>query len=91
MRRCRCFDCLRRGTVYDFAPRLARARDERARRLRELTADRLRLERLVAHRELQLVRAGRGGRRSYLAERQKKLEDARLWLERCKRAQAALA
>lgn len=51
--------------LADIAPRLAAARDawvaadlERDRRRRDLIATRLRLERLVGHRELQLIRSG---------------------------------
>lgn len=51
--------------LAEMAPRLAAARDawirwdlERDSRRRALVAQRLRLERLVAHRELQLIRSG---------------------------------
>lgn len=72
----------------DVAPRLALARDqwvaeqERfARRERQRAARRLHLEWLVAHRELQLLRAGARCRsrsqREYVAQRQRKLDAAR--------------
>lgn len=72
----------------DFAlatrrPRLALARDqhnawhaEREQRLHKLTSTRHRLERLVAHRELQLLRAGAKNKRPYVAKRAAKLADA---------------
>lgn len=79
-----------------IAPRLARARRlelaeaaaiRRARR--RLATDRLRLERLVAHRELQLQRAQAEPRRrrrsSYIAERHTLLEEARAALTRLER------
>ena len=53
--------------------------------------DLLRLERLVAHRELQLLRAGARSRlrpaerMRYLATRQRKLDEARGALERARR------
>lgn len=79
--------------LADIAPRLAAARDAwlaaaRARDLerRGLVDDRLRLERLVAHRDLQLIRAAhqRGARcdRKYMAERLAKLKEAESALER---------
>lgn len=85
--------------LADLAPRLARARDQWVAfdnaRLEAVSRQRdtiLRLEWLVAHRELQEVRAmaktarpgGRAQRRSagnYLSLRQRKLEDARKALE----------
>ncbi len=69
--------------LHEIAPRLAQARgllveilrrerDERFRqRARELKA-----ERLVAHRELQLVRAQMTGDRRYIARREDKLKRA---------------
>ena len=66
--------------LADIAPRLARARDQYVAELRvrevermAYISERLRLERLVAHRELQFLRA-RG--RRYTAERARKLADA---------------
>ena len=101
---CRCWPCRReRGTLHDLAPRLARARDSlladlRAARERRAAAqtDVLELERLVAHRELQLLRGGATHRRfkndrakrRYVAERQAKLTDAR---DRLAEAQGRLA
>lgn len=74
--------------LADVAPRLARARDgwlaeQRARDLRRyhLTCDRLRLERLVAHRDLQLQRAQARGSGSYIKARRHKLEDAQRLLD----------
>lgn len=69
--------------LADIAPRLALARDQwdaeckraHARRLRR-EARLLHLEWLVAHRELQLLRAGATGRRAYIAARQRKLDAA---------------
>lgn len=55
------------------------------------TDDLLRLERLVAHRELQLLRAGarrntrRGNKAKYLKQRQEKLDEARGALQRARR------
>ena len=70
--------------LSDIAPRLGRARDqilEERRTVRErrrrLIADRLRLDQLVAHRELQYVRALKTGRRRYMDTRARKLEEAR--------------
>lgn len=70
--------------LADIAPRLARARDQilEERRLarerrRRLIDDRLRLDRLVAHRELQYIRALKTGRRRYMDTRARKLEEAR--------------
>lgn len=75
--------------LADIAPRLARARDQllAERRIQEVErlafiSERLRLERLVAHRELQFLRAH--GRR-YAAERARKLAQARGALERLER------
>lgn len=75
--------------LADIAPRLALARDqylaeraEIARRERARATARLRLERLIAHRELQLIRAGARGSRRYLEVRQRKLDSARRALGR---------
>jgi hypothetical protein len=76
--------------LADVAPRLAAARDAHEalmRRRRDArrawvkkVAD---LEGLVAHRELHLIRSLRR-KGAYVAERQRKLEDARRHLERIK-------
>lgn len=85
--------------LADIAPRLALARDqflaERARIDRErrhLADERLRLERLVAHRELEFLRAGayRSGHRQHVKERAEKLKDAQRWLGQIQDRQAAL-
>ena len=85
---------LREATcLHDIAPRLARARDgllaqwaaeavER-RRLADLT---LHAEWLVAHRELQLIRAEATGRARYIVKRQEKLAWARANLKRLRDA-----
>lgn len=77
----------------DIAPRLARAhaayvvalRREDTERL-ELLGEVVRAEALVAHRDLQLARAGstrRAARNAvYMAERHLKLKDAEAWLAR---------
>lgn len=75
------------GTLASIAPRLAKARDElvgerrracvRRKMLREAVAKR---ERLVAHRELQLIRAGAVRSRTagrYVSERWSKLDQAK--------------
>jgi hypothetical protein len=85
-----CFDdLLACRSLAEIAPRLARARDQLVaeRRLdgrRRLHVRRLLLdaERLVAHRELQLIRAGRTRDPGYIARRQRKLEAARKALKR---------
>lgn len=76
-------------TLATIAPRLAKAQRER---MREIEAEHaqeqhrqamlLRAQRLVAHRELQLVRAGWTHSPRYIAERQRKLEAARTELRR---------
>lgn len=78
--------------LADIAPRLALARDQRrvelaaeSRRRRRLLAELLEAERLVAHRELQLIRAQAIGRRAYIAQRAAKLESGRVELERTRR------
>jgi hypothetical protein len=75
--------------LADVAPRLARARDARATELikearerRRHTTRLMELERLVAHRELQFLRAGATGSRKYVAGRARKLAAARRALER---------
>jgi hypothetical protein len=82
------FDDLRRCTTLEqFAPRLARARDQllaerlRARQWRRWHGDReLHLLWLVAHRELQLERANARGRGAYIDRRQRLLAEARVEL-----------
>jgi hypothetical protein len=82
-----------RALFRSVAPRLERAHRERRRELAELSVGRRRqrsrvldLERLVAHRELQVVRSGarrsaaRDGR--YMRDRRRKLDDARGQLAR---------
>lgn len=88
--------------LRDFAPRLALARDQwiayenaRVEALRFAQDDVLRLERLVAHRDLQVIRAlarcARPGARParstgvYLVERQRKLAEAQAALRRAVR------
>lgn len=51
--------------------------------------ERLRLDRLVAHRELQLVRAEASGHGDWIAVRRRKLEEARSALARLEERQAA--
>lgn len=70
--------------LADRCPRLALARDQRLQQLRDESHMRLvrlqqryRLERLVAHRELQLIRAEAKGAGKYIAVRQRKLVEAR--------------
>lgn len=74
--------------LHSVAPRLARARDQfiaereaAARAERRHRAAQLRLERLVAHRELQLLRAGARGGRAYIAHRARKLAAAKRGLD----------
>lgn len=93
---CACWAC-RQGTLAEIAPRLARARtqfvEERRVRRRELTrarTDLLRAERLLAHRELQFIRAGARRSRRYLDLRAAKLQDAERLVERL-RAKVARA
>lgn len=76
-------------SLHDIAPRLARARDglieERrvARLARErFSEEKLRLERLLAHRELQLARAYVTDSGRYIAARQGKLREAKGLLAR---------
>lgn len=76
-----------RSRLADIAPRLARARDAweqeiaDARQYRRWRRRRwLELERLVSHRDLQLVRAYNTGNGKYIRERQRKLESAKRML-----------
>jgi hypothetical protein len=82
-------------SLHDIAPRLAKARDqylaERAERSRIAVARAsklLELQRLVAHRELQLIRAEHTGNRRYIRERQDKLDSARRRLQTIERLAA---
>jgi hypothetical protein len=66
--------------LVDVAPRLAKARDQRVAQERAERAQRRRLrdrltdeERVLAHRELQAVRALNTGSRRYMDERHRKL------------------
>lgn len=66
--------------LADVCPRLARARDQylaeraaRAARLRRLAREQHRTERLLAHRELQLIRAGATNDGRYVKRRADKL------------------
>lgn len=78
-----------RPCLNSIAPRLARARDQHEhlagiayQQHRKRVQKRLELERLVAHRELQLVRAQHRGNARYIAERQRKLSSAQRALAR---------
>lgn len=83
------------ASLYDIAPRLARARDEWvleqqriARRRERARRELLRAERLLAHRDLQLVRAWNTGNRKYIAWRERKLDRSRADVERLRREAA---
>lgn len=92
----------RRVEFRRVAPRLERAHHERQAELARESAARvtaaaqvLHKKALVAHRELQLIRAGArpGGRRkrdSYIAVRERKLDEARRELERAEARAARL-
>lgn len=78
-----------RVSLHLIAPRLAKARERLLSDLRRERIERhrwreedLRLERLVAHRELQLVRALNTRKLAYIEIRQHKLDKARRWLTR---------
>ncbi len=80
-------------SLYQVAPRLAKARDERREELRVAAVRRrrvadliLKAERLVAHRDLQLVRAYDTRSSRYIAERQRKLKAAQSQLEHLRHA-----
>lgn len=80
---CSCWRCRKARGPAALAPTLGAAvREEQ--RLRVARREQRRrigqLERLVAHRELQLVRAQGIGRGRYIATRERKLTDARRWL-----------
>jgi hypothetical protein len=71
-------------SLHDVAPRLALARDQwveeqRVEAVREmrLVNARLRADRLLAHRELQALRAGTTKSRSYVRQRYRKLDQAK--------------
>lgn len=75
--------------LRDNCPRLALARDQflREKRRREirymqLVDDRLRAERLVSHRDLQLIRSYQRRDLRYIKRRQDKLDSAKRLLER---------
>jgi hypothetical protein len=88
---CSCPRCFPRtiGSLHEIAPRLAKARDslvverraarQRRRLLRESVQHR---EWLVAHRDLQLVRASATGDGRYITRRRRLLESARVELAR---------
>lgn len=76
-------------SIYDIAPRLALAMDQhnnlilaRRHRLRLLRNKLVEVERLVAHRDLQLVRAGHTRNGNYIAARTRKLAAAERALAR---------
>lgn len=76
-------------SLHSICPRLARARDQllalreaQHRRRIWIADERLKLERLVAHRELQLLRAGQTNDSRYIKRRQDKLDRAREDLRR---------
>lgn len=80
-------------SLRDIAPRLARARDALVAQMRQERIDRhlhrkrdLELERLVAHRDLQLVRAMNTRNGRYIKERQRKLREAQRLLDQHRRA-----
>jgi hypothetical protein len=71
-------------SVYTFAPRLALAMDQRRNEiltarhnLNRLTREMQGLERLLVHRDLQLIRAGSTGDGRYVKRRQDKLDMAK--------------
>lgn len=93
--RCACWDCRKNLPVRRMAPRLARAYDLKREHHRErllIQDELLQAERLLAHRELQILRAGatrtgrfsKGvrGKASYLSKRQNKLRDAERLVKR---------
>lgn len=91
---CGCWECRKARGIPSVAPlltRLWREREALAPQRRELRYRVRRLEALVAHRELQLIRAGRSRNGKYVKQRERKLEDARRWLETAKTRLEALA
>lgn len=93
---CRCWEC-RKRSLATVAPRLVaafRAHRELAPARQAAAREVLHKERLVAHRDLQLARAGnlrKPGARRYLRERQRKLEQAHRELGAAKRRLEELA
>lgn len=78
-----------RALFAQVAPFLERCHRERkaelvsiGKALRQARVDELKLERLVAHRELQQLRAGNTRNRKYVAHRTRKLEQAQGALDR---------
>lgn len=78
--------------LREHCPRLALARDQRAAEMRrerqarrEIRRQMLAAEQMVAHRELQLVRAQATGDRRYIDRRTNKLDAGRRQLERLRR------
>lgn len=83
-------------SLYEIAPRLALARDQHNAEVRRqqmhalnVVIDRHELERLIAHRELQLQRAFRTRDGKYIAERQRKLRSAQQRLAQLNQREAA--
>ena len=77
-------------TFSKIAPRLHKAHSERKVELRalelqwmKLEDDRVRLEGLVAHRDLQLIRAYQRNSGRYIETRRQKLNEAQGALDRC--------
>lgn len=82
--------------LYTIAPRLAKARDQFLALQRQenehriwLINERHRLQKLIAHRELQVLRAGATGDRRYIKRRQDKLDHARAELQRLEQRERA--
>lgn len=76
-------DLLRCRSIREFAPRLALARDQLIKERREARERRMWLrdrkldaERLVSHRELELIRANSRGKRSAIWRRHRLLDEA---------------
>lgn len=85
---CRCWECRRAAGIRAVAPRLATAWDQAQRLVslrREQRGEVLHLEHLVAHRDLQLVRAFHVGDPRYIKRRQHKLDQATRWLGAARR------
>jgi hypothetical protein len=90
---CSCFECLRRGGLETLAPRLSQAQRDWwvwREQVRHARSDVLDAERLLAHRELQMLRAGRSNKRHYVKERQRKLREAERLVRRFKNRLDAL-
>jgi hypothetical protein len=77
--------------LAEHCPRLHRAHRARRARLRWLAGEQHQLEKLIAHRELQLLRAGNTGDRRYVNRRADKLERARGRLEQVRRERGVAA